>query len=496
MTDSKKTNSTPIVDEIATTAKDIDIFAGWINRLENPDPVLRTEAGGKGLKLYDEVDRDAHAGSVLQTRYLAVAGRQWEVLPADDSAQAQKIADFVKDAVDDCNFSRAIQEIMQAVLYGYYPAEVMWRSKGGKWVPDKLVEKHPRRFVFDHDRNPRLLTPENMIEGELLPDRKFVIFTWGSSDNPYGKGLGQKLWWPVWFKKHGIKWWLVFLEKFGMPTPVGKYPPGTDPKQQAALLAAIDAIYTETGVKIPDTMVIELLEATRGGKASYENLCDYMDYQISKAVLGQTLTTSGEDGGSYALGQVHDDVRQDIVKADADLFCETMNATLIRWIVDFNFSDVVNYPSLWIRTEDEQDLKELAERDKILLVDMGMGKRVPESYITETYGIPLAEKGEATLEISSSSSPTTQKEFAEAGRFTKEQQAIEDLVDSVVPGAIPHRNKITADILAAAEQATSWEELEALLSQMLKDQAGTGKLSKILAESMMAAGMWGRYAGR
>jgi hypothetical protein len=72
----------PEVREIATTGKDIDIFAGYINRLENPDPVLRTEAGGKGLKLYDEVDRDAHAGSVLQTRYLAVVGKEWNIEPA------------------------------------------------------------------------------------------------------------------------------------------------------------------------------------------------------------------------------------------------------------------------------------------------------------------------------------------------------------------------------------------------------------------------------
>ncbi|HBJ76260.1 MAG TPA: hypothetical protein DDY86_12470, partial [Syntrophaceae bacterium] len=71
-----------ITDEVATIAKDIDIFYGWIKRLENPDPVLRSESTGRGLKLYDEVDRDAHAGSVLQQRNLAVVGKEWEVIPA------------------------------------------------------------------------------------------------------------------------------------------------------------------------------------------------------------------------------------------------------------------------------------------------------------------------------------------------------------------------------------------------------------------------------
>ena len=108
--------------------------------------------------------------------------------------------------------------------------------------------------------------------------------------------MGQKLWWPVWFKKNGIKFWLVFLEKFGMPTAVGKYPTGTPPEQQQALLDAIDAIQNETGIKIPETMAIELLEAARQGKDTYRPFCEYMDRQVSKAVLGQTASTEGTPG--------------------------------------------------------------------------------------------------------------------------------------------------------------------------------------------------------
>jgi len=39
-----------MTDEVATIRKDIDTFSGWLLRLENPDPVLRSEAAGKGLK--------------------------------------------------------------------------------------------------------------------------------------------------------------------------------------------------------------------------------------------------------------------------------------------------------------------------------------------------------------------------------------------------------------------------------------------------------------
>lgn len=404
----------PEVNEIATAEKDIDMFSGWLGRLENPDPVLRTEARGKGLKLYDEVARDAHAGSVLQTRYLAVVGKEWQVEPgARRKAQGargrtpkiteeQKTADFVKDVLLSCNHDQARQELLEAILYGFYVWEVMWGySEGQVWV-EKLVGKHPRRFSFTLNRELRLLTPQNMIDGEPVPDRKFIVFSYGSSDNPYGQGLGQSLWWPTWFKKHGIKFWTVFCDKFGSPTPWGKYPPGTSKGDQDKLLSALEAMQQDNALVTPDGMLIELMEAKRSGRDNYEGYCEYMDKQISKRVLGQTATTEGTPG-KLGNEQEQGEVRGDIVKADADLLCECENKTLMRWIVDYNVPAqgtgrrAQGYPQIWIRTEPEQDLKGLAERDKIIVADLGY-RKMPESYIRDTYGIPEPEAGEELVQ--------------------------------------------------------------------------------------------------
>lgn len=376
---------TVLKNEVATTRKDIDVFSGWILRLENPDPVLKSEAGGLGLKLYDEVSRDAHASSVLNTRYLSVAGCEWEVTPVDEDAKSVAVAEFVTETLNNLNLTQGLSELMRGVLYGFYVLEVIWGVIDGRFVPVRLIGKHPRRFSFTLDRELRLLTPQNMLEGEQLPARKFIRFTYGSTDNPYGEGLGRAIWWPVWFKKHGIKYWMVFLEKFGMPTAWGKYPAGTDHGDQDKLLDAIDAMQNETGVTTPDSMQIELLEATRAGNVTYETLCDYMDRQISKAVLGQTLTTEIKGQGSYAASQTHDEVRQDLKKSDADLIAECLNGTLVKWIVDYNFAGS-GYPQLWLRTEPEEDLKALAERDKILVSDIGVPVGV--GYFRDTYGLP------------------------------------------------------------------------------------------------------------
>lgn len=388
----KKQN--PATDEIATISKDIDLFAGWLKRLENPDPVLRTEAAGKGLKLYDEVDRDAHAGSVLQQRILAVVGKEWEIIPARSGKKTgrpttitreQVVADFVSSVLENCNFDQARQEILKAILYGYYTAEVLWIHDRGALKIRKLIGKHPRRFSFTIERELRLLTPSNMIEGEPVPDRKFVVFTYGDSDNPYGRGLGQKLWWPVWFKKHGVKFWLIFLEKFSQPIVKGKYPPGTTPEQQQKLMDAIDAIQTDTGIKIPDSMDISFLEASRAGTVTYKELCDYMDRQITKAVLGQTASTEGTPG-KLGNEKAQENVRQEIIEADADLLDSCLNETLIRWIVDYNFPAGTDYPKIVTYARPKPDLTAQIKIDKTAVVDIGV--KIPARYFYETYGWP------------------------------------------------------------------------------------------------------------
>jgi phage gp29-like protein len=394
----------PIQQEIATIRKDIDIFAGYLVRLENPDPVVLSKGNGKGLKLYDDVIRDPQVASVLQTRIMAVTGREWEIVPPDDvPADDKAIEKFLRKTLFGTNFDQARQEMMRAIVYGFYPAEILWKPSGGNWVIDCIIPKHPRRFCFTPDRKMRLLTPYNLVEGEALPDRKFVLMTYGSQDNPYGCGLGQVLWWPVWFKKHGIKFWMVYLEKFGMPTVKGAYPSGSSLEQQQKLLAAIDAFQTDTGVIVPDTMQIELIEASRTGNAGYQGLCDYMDKAISKAVVGQTLTSDVQGKGSYAAAKTHNEIRIEVVKSDADWICETLNKTLIRWLVDLNFGPQEEYPKIWIRTDAEQDLKPLADRDKVLY-DMGLP--IPKSYLYETYGIPAPDTDEEALTATSSAGAT------------------------------------------------------------------------------------------
>ncbi len=382
----------PVTDEIASARRDIDLFSGWLSYLPNPDVIFK-EQPSRGIRIYRDMLRDPHIRSVMQTRRLAVVGKEWDVVPASDRPEDERVKEVVELALGACaKFERARYDLLEGIWAGFAVGEVMWGLRDGWVVPTEIRRRGQHRFVFDFDGRLRLLTLANMIEGEALPERKFLVFQYDADpENPYGVGVGQSCYWSWHFKKHGVKFWVVFMDKFAMPTPIGKYPTGLPKDKQDELLAVLKSIQTDSAVKIPENVSIEFKEAARTSTvAVYDPFIDKMNAEISKAVLGQTLTTQEGKSGSLSLGQVHGEVRADLMLADCDLHDEVLNQ-LIRWIVDFNFGPDVPAPAFHTRTTSEPDLMDQwrqSFRDSNL---QRMGLRIPASYARTTYNIPEPE---------------------------------------------------------------------------------------------------------
>ncbi len=122
-----------------------------------------------------------------------------------------------------------------------------------------------------------------------------------------------------------------------------------------------------------------------------------MDSEISKAVLGETLSTELGSTGSYAAAQTHDKVSQRLAKADADLLSDTLNRTLVKWTVAYNLPNA-KPPRVWRDFGEQEDLNSRSQRDKTLF-DMGY-KLKPEA-VKEVYGDdyePIQEQEEVTPE--------------------------------------------------------------------------------------------------
>ncbi len=355
----------PLRGEVASARNDVTLplYGGT---LRPQDDILLSRGGGRGLKLYDEIERDPHAYAVLQKRKLAIIARDWVVSPGAPGRAAAKAAELVETALSAFDFDAACLDLAGALLKGYAVSEVIWQVHAtGVLVPAALRPRDPRRFVFDAEGALRLLTWDSLVEGVPLADRKFVVHRFGSSvGDPYGLGLGHKLFWPCFFKRQGIALWLVYAEKFGTPTVQGLFPPGTPVDEQDKLLATLSRLSGQTAFVAPDGTKVSLLEAARNGSVNtYNDLIRYMDEQISEAVLGETLTTNIGGVGSKAAASVHNDVRAELTDADCDLQSGTLNGTLIRWIVDVNLPGAP-YPTVRRPRPTEQDKVEALRKSR------------------------------------------------------------------------------------------------------------------------------------
>ncbi|NDJ20980.1 DUF935 family protein [Nostoc sp. B(2019)] len=415
------------------------------SRLLNPDDVLQGRGKGE-YKAYDDLLKDGHCHSVLQKRYLAVIAREWSVQPASKDKIDIKAADMVKyhleslaaRADDDdllaTGFDRTCYNLLDAVLKGFKPAEILWNVDGKEFYPNQIKARNQQRFNFAINEagkwELRMLTTEDMIDGEAvtkLHPRKFLTHICGATDdNPYGTGLGRTLWWNVFFKKQGIKFWLQFVDKFASPTAIGKYKRGATKEQKNTLLEALEAIATDAGVAIPEDLDITLLEASRSGTINcYESLCKYMDGEMSKTVLGETLTTEIGSRGSYAAANTHNEVRKELTKADADLLSDTLNRTLIKWDVQLNLPEA-KPPRLWRNFEEAEDLSGRSQRDKTLF---DMGFKLKKEAVTEIYGDYYVRVASRREEVEQGGEATDDQFLANSGVRSNEQDSAQETAD-------------------------------------------------------------------
>ena len=389
----------PTLAEIASSNR-TDPYKYWLGNLkENPDPILKHKAGGKGIAFFEDMlVTDANLYSLIQTRILGVLDQPREIVAASDEPADQEARDFVRDALDELeNFDQDLEELCDAIPKGFAVSEIMWKRRDdGKIVIDRLLSRDQKAFAFDKATNDLVVkTASSPYSGEPVPPRKFLVFSFRPKhENPYGSGVCRYCYWPHFFKKHSIKWWSVLNEKFGQPTVIGKYQRGRTAEEQTELQKAIEAIKVETGIVIPDDVAIEIVEAKMSGQMStHEKFLQFLDGWEAKAVLGATLTSDAGKFGTQALGQVHEGIRSIYAKSDAKALDGVINHQLVRWLVDWNFA-VEKYPRQVSDTSPPEDLKQSAETYKVV-VDMGLP--IGLAHVYEKFGIPEPEEGEELL---------------------------------------------------------------------------------------------------
>ena len=181
------------------------------------------------------------------------------------------------------------------------------------------------------------------------------------------------------------EWWTVFVEKYGGAFLYGKYPNNAGEAYKAELLSALEKMISDAVAIAPEGSEITIDALAKKGSVSnvHAEYITMANAEISKAILGQTLTTEIGDTGSYAAAKTHNMVREDLAAADLCRIAMAFNR-LASIFTFYNFGDDV-VPSLFQFVKDEDLQTERAERDARLYA---IGWRPKKSYIAREYGIP------------------------------------------------------------------------------------------------------------
>jgi phage gp29-like protein len=395
------------------------------------------------LELAEEMEeKDLHYLAVIGTRKQAVAGADLIVTAASAAAADQRAADLVRDflgggAID---LESALYDMLDAIGKGFSATEIVWDTAGREWIPKRFIWRDPRWFMFDWISGEELLlrtlreagpiapaegaptvtaeTPQasaahyragwrrggdarigiQPLTAPLAPYKFVVHVAKAKAGLPVRGGIARAAGWAYLFKNYVLKDWATFAEIFGQPLRLGKYSPGATEADKQALLSAVANIGTDAAAIIPESMLIEFVETRgSGGAEVYERFCEYLDKQVSKAVLGQTLTTETprEGGGSRAAAQVHDAVRRDIMESDARRLGATLTRDLARPIVDLNLGPQRHYPRIALGLAADGDVKLFADM-VAELADRGL--RVGQREVLRRLGLPQPAADEPVLE--------------------------------------------------------------------------------------------------
>jgi len=349
-------------------------------------------------ELFEKMEeKDGELDAHLRTRKSGVSSLRHEIAPAGDSAAAARAAALCRQVVAALpDVGQAVFDLMDAVPKGFGVLEIEWRTDALAWRPTRLHWRPQRWFRLAEDGE-TLLLRESAGGSEVNPLNFIIHRVKARSGFCARTGLLRSC--VRAFVVRHISWkdWLAFAEVYGMPPRMGRLREGVpwDSDEARELWAAVRALGMDAAAVVREGNEIQVMDTRAVGEGEiFERILDRASRELTLAILGQTLTSGGEGGGSYALGKVHNQVRWDLIESDALALEETLTRQLLEPIVRLNLGQGAPVPRWRFVLDEPEDMVALAGTVKTL-VEAGLP--VPRRWAYERFGIPEPSGGEPVL---------------------------------------------------------------------------------------------------
>ncbi len=312
-------------------------------------------------------------------------------------------------------------------------------------------------------------------------------------------GLFRTVAWAYLIRAYALESAILYTQVHGLPFRLGKYPPGSSAEDRAALRSALANLGRDASGIIPQGMDI-LFESPANATQDIPGiLVTRCEQGMSKAILGGTLTTQADGKTSTnALGEVHNEVRHDILTSDAAQIAATITRQILAPLAYLNCG--VSDPALlpWFRFDARQaeDIKTFADALPKLVSVMD----IPAAWAHEKLKIPQTGEGEKVLSVRPQEGPQPPAPLtaqARTGGGRPDPYPDQTVIDGMLPEA--SLSEACADLLAPLmDEIREGMEPAELLVRLgdLYPKMDTAKLQELMARAIMLATIMGESSAR
>ena len=377
-----------------------DMWGGYV---ENPNLLVQK----KGIEIFDKMLGDPQIKSAFFLKRICRLAPGWEIEPTDNSDSGEEQAQFIRDVFSemDGSLDSSLVKLWDGQRCGYKIAEKNYRyyEEGplkGKVGLANIKVRNSKYYAFDTDIHGNLL-PDGLIEdpngdADRLPVNKFIIFSWGAEDDDgqslYGHGDFICIY-PNWFaNKLWLKLWSLTLERYAMPTAVGKVSSSASIEIKNFYLDILESLHTKSAALVPTELEYELLDTAGKTKENqFQTAMEFNNKQMMKGLLIGEMLQEGPKVGGLGIGGLSETqfnmfviVLEHLGKVTED---EIVGEQLIRDIIDKNYPPEKRlYPKFKMGSVRRKDNAATATVIK-LLIDAGVIDP-EESWIRSYTGVP------------------------------------------------------------------------------------------------------------
>lgn len=451
----------------------------------------------------DIEEKDGHVFAEMSKRKRALLLGNWDIVPPRNaSAKEKKSASYIKELLLDVpNFEDVILDCLDAIGHGFSCLEIEWQMLGAEWLPKTISHRPQSWFQTDRATRTQIRLRDNSLDGaELQPFGWISHIHKAKSGYIARAGLHRVLAWPFLFKNYSVRDLAEFLEIYGLPLRIGTYPQGSSEDEKNTLMQAVLSVGHDAAGIVPEGMLIDFKEAAKGASDPYAFMMDWCERTQSKAILGGTLTSQADGKSSTnALGNVHNEVRHDLMVSDGLQLAGTLTRDLVYPLLALNvggIEDMRRCPRFVFDLREPEDLGLYADALPKLV---NVGFPVPVSWARGKLNIPAPQGNEPVLVRAQPAMPadavptpaTASLTGIAVATATQDQDEFDVFADELSGDWERLSDPLVSPILELAANSANFEDFQAGLAGLIQSM-DTDKLAETLAQAQFAANIYGR----